>query len=177
MNSDVWGKAYKGEILIEGKVLYINNQFYTYAGDFESIEDVPRTICCYTIGDEFHVRNSIPNLDNTNIKLPKRKRPDDDKPINTVIKDSDNSLMVMIKTGLKHKGITKGDFKAAYNSDSDMHNALWCVENGDNLSWSRFTDMCQRFDLDYDLCLYDTDKTSSINIIEEIDTGGKKRNK
>lgn len=163
----VWVKSFKGEALITGCSYNVNGEFLVYAGDFKSTDEVPRTICCYTIGDEMHCRHVIPNFASPE-KINRRKRSDDDRPIDTNIKDTDNTLMVMIKTGFKQKGITRGDFKEKYTSDSDMNNALRCIENGDNLSWARFTDLCQRFSMYYDLCLYDADGQ-----IEEIDTGGR----
>ena len=161
-----WIKSWNGNMLIVGQVYQVNGNFYTYAGDFQKMEDVPRMICCFTIGDEFRVRHSVPNFNVPVQKVIRRNRPDDDNPINTEIKDTDNSLMVMIKTGLKHKGITRGDFKNSYDKDSDMHNALWRIENEDKLSWDRFTDLCRRFGLHYSLSLYD-----EVGTIEEIDTG------
>ena len=161
-----WIKSWNGNMLIVGQVYQVNGNFYTYAGDFQKMEDVPRMICCFTIGDEFRVRHSVPNFNVPVQKVIRRNRPDDDNPINTDIKDTDNSLMVMIKTGLKHKGVTRGDFKNSYDKDSDMHNALWRIENEDKLSWDRFTDLCRRFGLHYSLSLYD-----EVGTIEEIDTG------
>ena len=162
-----WGKKWNDQALIYDTEINVNGRFYKYVGDFTSTTEVPRTICCYTIGDEFHTRNIIPNLNVPAPKIARRSRPDDTELIKTDIKDTDNSLMVMMKTALAHKKVTKGIFKAAYDNDSDMHNALFCIEKGDNLSWARFTDMCRRFGLYYSLCVYDDDTAS----IEEIDTG------
>ena len=78
-----WMKTYNGELLIEGKIYEVNGQFYTYAGDFKSVDEVPRMICCFTIGDEFRLRKSIPNFSSPAPKVVRRNRPGDDNPINT----------------------------------------------------------------------------------------------
>lgn len=167
----LWDKTYMGEPLIKGYVYKINGEFWTYAGDFNSANEVPVAMCCYTIGDELRVRRAIPRV-TPGTNRSKRNRVDDGRPIDTGIKDNDNSLMILTKTALRKKGITRGQFKSVYSNDSDMNNALRTIENGDNLSWARFVDFCQRFNFYYDLKLYDTSE-----VIEEFDTGeGEKKN-
>ncbi len=165
-----WMKSYNGELLIVGKTYEVNGQFYTYAGDFDSVDDVPRTICCFTMGDEFRLRKVIPNFNVQQTKVVRRNRPGDENPINTVIKDTDNELMVKAKAGLKYKEVTRGDFKNSYEKDSDMHNALWCIENQDTLSWARFTDLCNRFGIGYTLTIYDAQDPSKV--IDNFGFGG-----
>jgi hypothetical protein len=154
-NESWWlAKTYNNIPLIVGNAYNVNNEFWTYVGDFKSKEEVPNAACCYTIGDEFKIRRSIPNTFAPKPK-DKRKRNDDDRPIDTSIKDTDNTLMILIKTALLHKNITRGDFKASYTNVSDMNNALRCIENGENLSWARFIDLCQRFHIVYNLSIFD----------------------
>lgn len=90
----------------------------------------------------------------------KRKRADDDRPINTEITDEDNLLMAMMKSALRQKEVTRGDFKQLYENDSDMNNSLRAIEQGGNLSWGRFQDLTSRMKINYDLQLYDKDGTA-----------------
>lgn len=159
----VWYKTYNGEVLVPGRIYNIQGKFWAYAGDFKDSKDVEMFPCCYTIGDELRIKNVVFNTNVVKERPKRKKRTDDDRPIDLSIKDTDNSLMVLIKTALSYKKITRGDFKQMYNNDSDMNNALRCIESGDNLSWARFTDLAQRLNISYNLKIYDKD-----DAIEEI---------
>jgi hypothetical protein len=164
-NKNEWLKSYKGEILIPGNVYRIQNEFCVYAGDFKSKEDVPKVFCCYTIGDLLKIRHIEVNLDLQN-ELPlkeRRRRTDDDRPIDTTIKDTDNTLMILIKSALQYKNITRGDFKRYYPNISEMNNILRCIEKGENLSWPRFMDLIDKIGVCYTLSIDDND---DIPIIE-----------
>lgn len=158
-----WSKTWSGYPLIIGNVYSVANEFWVYAGDFVHKKDVPNVPCCYTMGDEFRIRRITPNTFAPKPK-DKRKRNDDDRPIDTEIKDNDNTLMILIKTALKHNDVTRGDFKLLYQNVSDMNNSLRCIENGENLSWARFVDLCRRLGVTYDLSIYANDQTKILQI-------------
>ena len=103
----------------------------------------------------------------------KRRRVDDNRPIMTDIKDEDNQLMALAKTVLREKEVTRGDFKELYDNDSDMNNSLRSVESSGNLSWSRFTDICDRMGVSYEITLKDKDG----NIIEDTSKPKAKKKK
>jgi hypothetical protein len=127
-------------------------EFWDYLGDFESITNVPKRRGCYTVENKMFVRKI---LTNENSPKDKRKRSDDARPIDTSIKDDDNTLMILIKKALQYRNITRGDFRKLFDNTSDMNNMLRCIECGDKLSWSRFTDMMYRLNLKYDLLVYE----------------------
>jgi hypothetical protein len=148
-------KTWNNEILIPGNVYKVNNEFCVYAGDFKNKDDVPKNFCCYTIGDEMKVRHVKTNL-NQELPLRNRKRRvEDDRPIDTISKESDNTLMLLIKSSIQHKNITRGDFRRLYPNISDMNNILRCIEKGENLSWARFTDLLDKLEVTYTLEVYD----------------------
>jgi hypothetical protein len=152
-----WFKTWNGEILIVGNIYKINNEFCVYAGDFKNKEEVPPLFCCYTIGDVMKVRHVKIDL-NEEIPLKNRKkRSEDDRPIDTTVKDTDNTLMILIKAALQHKNITRGDFRKLYPNISDMNNILRCIEKGENFSWTRFTNMLDKLNLSYRLSIWDDD--------------------
>ena len=157
----LWTKCYKGEPLVIGYVYNIDGEWFSYAGDFKTTEEVPHCVCCFTIGDELKRRRIIPMMNTPRDRI-KRKRADDCKSIDTKIKDIDSSLMILIKTALEYKNVTRGEFKQLYDNDSDMNNALRVIENGGSLSWARFTDFCQRLRLNYDLKLFDGGKENTL---------------
>jgi hypothetical protein len=149
-----WCKTWNGEILVRGNVYKVGNEFCVYAGDFKSKDEVPKLFCCYTIGDDLKVRHPILN---TQQELPlreRKRRTEDDRPIDTTSKDTDNNLMVLIKSALQFKNVTRGDFRRLYPNVSDMNNILRCIEKGENLSWTRFTDLAEKLNLDYDLSIF-----------------------
>jgi hypothetical protein len=150
-----WHKTWNDEILIVGNVYKINNEFCVYAGDFRSTDEVPRLFCCYTIGDMMRVRHiKLDPLAEIPLKE-RRRRIDDDRPIDTTVKDSDNSLMILIKVALQKNNITRGDFRVLYPNTSDMNNILRCIEKGDSLSWARFTDLLEKLKGTYRIITYD----------------------
>jgi hypothetical protein len=154
----IWRKTWNGEILSVGNVYRVGKEFCVYAGDFDRTEDAPKVFCCYTIGDELKVRHIITNpKDEIPLEM-RRKRVDDERPIDTTLKDTDNALMVFIKIALRKKKITRGDFRKLYTNVSDMNNVLRCIEKGDSLSWMRFTDLLDRLQLTYNLDVYDNDE-------------------
>lgn len=159
LNEDgtIWNKTTpSGEPFIVGNSYYFKNSFWVYLGDFKSQLDVPNVQGCYTLGDEILIRSYIKVVPMIKEKV-KRRRVDDNRPIMTDIKDDDNQLMTLAKTLLQEKEVTRGDFKELYDNDSDMNNSLRCVECGGNLSWSRFTDICDRMGISYDITLRDKD--------------------
>ena len=173
LNEDgsIWIKTTPdGQPLIRGKNYFFEGQWWVYIGDVQSSEEVPNIYCCYTIGNKIKIHRGITQMTNISKEKIKRKRADDSRPINTDIYDQDSPLMVLMKTALQKKGITRGDFKALYtnscDSDSDMNNALRQIETQNNLSWARFTDLADRLGLDYSLDLYDKN-----GVIESVDTG------
>jgi hypothetical protein len=124
-----WYKTWNNEILSKGNIYKVNNEFCVYAGDFKSKHDVPNTFCCFTIGDTMRVRHlTINNQDEIPIKE-RRRRTDDTRPIDTTVKDTDNTLMILIKSALQQKNITRGDFRRLYPNLSDMNNILRCNVN------------------------------------------------
>jgi hypothetical protein len=158
-NKDEWLKTWEGEILIPGNVYKIKNEFCVYAGDFKSKDEAPKVFCCYSIGDLLKIRHIEVNINSEN-ELPlkeRRKRVDDDRPIDTTIKDSDNTLMLLIKTAMQYKNITRGDFKRFYPNISDMNNILRCIERGEHLSWLRFCDLIDKMGVRYELQIFDDD--------------------
>jgi hypothetical protein len=154
-----WRKTWNGEILVFGNIYKVNNEFCVYAGDFKSIAEVPRSFCCYTIGDEMRVRHVRLDPDGELPPKERKRRVDDDRPIDTAINNIDNTLMILIKTAIKHKRITRGDFKRFYPNISDMNNILRCIEKGENLSWARFNDLIEKLNITYRLMVFDEDKT------------------
>jgi hypothetical protein len=152
-----WYKTWGGEILIPGNVYKVKDEFCVYAGDFNSKKEAPIAFCCYTIGDELKVRHVA--ID-SQVELPlkeRRRKSDDDRPIDNTIKDADNTLMILIKTAVQFKNITRGDFRQLYPNLSDMNNILRCIEKGDNLSWGRFTDLIDKLNISYDLSIFNED--------------------
>jgi hypothetical protein len=87
----------------------------------------------------------------------RKKRSEDDRPIDTRVKDTDNTLMVLIKAALQHKNISRGDFRKIYPNISDMNNVLRCIEKGDNLSWARFNELLEKVNMTYGLEIKDAD--------------------
>lgn len=173
LNDDgsIWIKTTPdGQPLIRGKSYFFEGQWWVYIGDVQSSEEVPNIYCCYTIGNKIKIHRGITQMTNIPKEKIKRKRVDDSRPINTDISDQDSPLMVLMKTALRKKGVTRGDFKMLYSdgfsTDSDMNNALRQIETQNNLSWARFTDLSDRLGLDYSLNLYDKQ-----GIIESVDTG------
>jgi hypothetical protein len=152
-----WYKTWNDEILIEGNIYKVNNEFCVYAGNFQSKNDVPRVNCCYTLGDVMLVRHVRINERQELPPVERRRHYDDERPIDTLIKDTDNTLMILIKTALQFKNITRGDFKTFYPNVSDMNNLLRCIEKGDNLSWARFTDLVVKLGISYRLSIYSDD--------------------
>jgi hypothetical protein len=158
-----WYKTWNGEILIVGNVYKVGSEFYVYAGDFKSREEVPRVSCCFTIGDVLKTKRIEIN---TQQELPlkeRKRRTDDDRPIDTTIKGTDNTLMILVKSVIQKKNITRGHFKEFYQNVSDMNNILRCIEKGENLSWTRFNDLIEKLNASYKLSVYDEDDT----VIEE----------
>jgi hypothetical protein len=137
--------------LIIGNSYPFSGEFWEYVGDFDSIKDAPKRRCCYTVDNKMFVRRV---LINENSPKERRKRTDDSRPIDTTVKDEDNTLMVLVKQALKYRGITRGEFRKLFDNTSDMNNMLRCIECGDKLSWPRFTDMIFRLNLKYDLAVY-----------------------
>jgi len=175
LNDDgtIWNKTTpSGEPFIVGNSYYFKNNFWVYLGDFKSPLDVPNVHGCYTLGDEIHIRSSIKVVPMIKEKV-KRRRVDDNRPIMTDIKDEDNQLMALAKTVLREKEVTRGDFKELYDNDSDMNNSLRSVESSGNLSWSRFTDICDRMGVSYEITLKDKDG----NIIEDTSKSKPKKKK
>jgi hypothetical protein len=153
-----WYKTWNDQVLVVGNVYKINNEFCVYAGDFKTKEEVPKSFCCYTIGDTMRVRHTIIN-DKAEIPLrERRKKTEDDRVIDTTSKDTDNTLMVLIKSALQHKNISRGDFRRIYPNLSDMNNILRCIEKGDTLSWGRFNDILEKLDMTYSLSIFDENK-------------------
>jgi hypothetical protein len=150
-------KTWNNEILIVGNVYKINNEFCVYAGDFKSKEDVPKVFCCYTIGDNMKVRHIRTNINELVPLRNRKRRSEDDRPIDTRVKDTDNTLMVLIKAALQHKNISRGDFRRLYPNISDMNNVLRCIEKGDNLSWTRFNELLEKLTMTYGLEIKDAD--------------------
>jgi hypothetical protein len=148
-------KTWNNEILIVGNVYKINNEFCVYAGDFKNKDDVPKNFCCYTIGDEMKVRHININIDQELPLRSRKKRVEDDRPIDTTSKETDNNLMLLIKTAIQHRNITRGDFRKLYPNISDMNNILRCIEKGENLSWARFTDLIDKLQVTYSLEIFD----------------------
>ena len=170
VNEDgMWIKtAPNGEKFYKGHPYFFKGQFWTYAGDFKSSSEVPvHEACCYTIGDEIKIHRGIPVIPPTNKEKVKRKRVDDCRPINTEIDDKDNVLMVKCKTILEEKGITRGEFKQLYDDDSDFNNSLRTIENSGSLSWSRFTDVMDRTDVDVEIVCRDRKTRKIIGIQKE----------
>jgi hypothetical protein len=150
-----WYKTWNGEILIVGNIYKVGKEFCVYAGDFKTNEEAPPVFCCYTIGDEMKIRHININIEHE-LPLRERKRKvEDDRPIDTTIKDTDNTLMILLKTALQYKNIVRGDFRQFYPNVSDMNNILRCIEKGDNLSWARFTDLLEKLHIPYNLSIYD----------------------
>ena len=147
-------KTYKGRPLIVGNPYKVEDSWYIYMGDFVNETLVPNVVCCYTIGDGFYIRSSTPDF-NRPIMPQRRRRADDDVKIKAPIKDTDNTLMVLIKTLIDKKNITRGDFKELYTNVSDMNNVLRCIISDENLSWARFTDLCDKLDVQYDMTIRD----------------------
>jgi hypothetical protein len=148
-------KTWNNEILIRGNVYKINNEFCVYAGDFNNKDEVPKVFCCYTIGDTMKVRRIKTDF-NSSVPLRNRKRrSEDDRPIDTRVKDTDNTLMVLIKASLQHKNVSRGDFRKLYPNISDMNNVLRCIEKGDNLSWTRFNELLEKLSMTYELDVKD----------------------
>jgi hypothetical protein len=159
-----WYRTWNDEILIKGNVYKINNEFCVYAGDFRFKSEVPRVNCCYTIGDVMMIRHVKINERQELPATERRRHYEDERPIDTTIKDIDNNLMVLIKTALQAKNITRGDFKILYPNVSDMNNILRCIEKGDNLSWARFTDLVSKLGITYNLSIYsDNEKLIELN--------------
>lgn len=173
LNDDgsIWIKTTPdGQPLIRGKSYFFEGQWWVYIGDVKSSEEVPNIYCCYTIGNQIKIHRGITQMTAIPKEKIKRKRADDGRLINTDISDQDSPLMVLMKTALQKKGITREKFKELYNTpydnDSDMNNSLRQIETQNNLSWARFTDLSERLGLDYSLNLYDKS-----GVIESVDTG------
>lgn len=163
-----------GKPFYKGAQYFFKGQFWTYAGDFKSSSEIPiDQPCCYTIGDEIKIHRGIPVIPVTKEKV-KRKRVDDCRPINTEIDDKDNVLMVKCKTILEEKGITRGEFKQLYDDDSDFNNSLRTIENSGTLSWSRFTDVMDRTDVEVELVCRDKKTGKVIGIQKETPPKKKK---
>ena len=166
-NGNIWTKTTPdGKPLIRGNSYFFVGQWWTYAGDFQNVEQVPNWRCCYTIGNQIKIRRGIPMPNMPTKEKIKRKRADDSRPINTDINDEDNPLLVMTKEALSKKSITRGTFKSLYDNDSDMNNCLRHIETQNTLSWSRFTDISERLGLDYSVTL----KDKNGNVISSFDT-------
>lgn len=169
-NKNTLMKIWEGEPLIKGNVYFLktpsnpNGAYYRYVGEIENVAEIQNITCCYTIGDRLLVHVYKPDINKPG-KIEKRKRSDDERLIDTEIKDTDNELMVCIKSVIKELGITRGDFKALYDNISDMNNSLRCIEKGENLSWSRYIDLCRRLGVSYVLRMY-----KDVDMLEEIDT-------
>jgi hypothetical protein len=154
-----WYKTWNGEVLIAGNIYKINNEFCVYAGDFKSISEAPNTFCCFTIGDTIRVRHLRINSQSELPIKERHRKTDDTRPIDTTAKDTDNTLMLLIKASLQYKNINRGDFRKLYPNISDMNNILRCIESGDNLSWARFTDLIGKLDgITYGLEIYADNK-------------------
>jgi hypothetical protein len=156
-NKKEWLKTWDGEVLIPGNIYKVRNEFCVYAGDFTTTGEVPKVFCCYTIGDQMKVRHVEVDIHNSE-ELPfreRRKRVDDDRPIDTTVKDTDNTLMLLIKGALQYRNITRGDFKRFYPNISEMNNILRCIEKGENLSWVRFTNLIEKLEIFYRLSIFD----------------------
>jgi hypothetical protein len=153
----MWSKTWNNEMLIIGNIYKVGNEFCVYVGDFKSEDDVPIVFCCYTLGDEMRVRHLTLDAKSEIPVKERRKRADDDRPIDTTIKNTDNTLMLLIKSALQQKNITRGDFRRLYPNTSDMNNILRCIENGERLSWPKFTDLAEKLHITYSLEIFDED--------------------
>lgn len=145
-------KCYNGIPLISGNSYNIRGEFWEYEGLFDNVADVPNKRCCYTVGNALYVKRRIENFSKPKER---RKRADDERDIDTSIKENDNTLMVLTKQSIKNKKVTRGDFRKMFESTSDMNNMLRQIEVGDNLSWSRFTEMLDKLNLKYYLTVYE----------------------
>lgn len=158
LNEDgtIWMKTTPtGEPLIVGKQYLFKDRYWVYAGDFNNINEVPNIHCCYTIGNQIRVHSSVSPAISPERKKIKRKRVDDCRKIATDISDQDNDLLTLVKEVITTKGITRGDFKQAYDNDSDMNNCLRHIETQNTLSWPRFTDLHDRIKFGYKLTVFD----------------------
>ena len=171
LNDDgtIWLKTTPtGERLIVGKQYLFLGRYWVYAGDFNDIREVPNIHCCYTIGNQIRVHTGVSPAMNLERKKIKRKRQDDGRKINTDISDQDNDLLTLVKTVIKTKDITRGDFKQAYDNDSDMNNYLRHIETQNTLSWPRFTDLHDRIKFGYKLTVFDENGVIATAISDNI---------
>jgi hypothetical protein len=159
-----------GKPLIVGNQYLLGGAYWTYIGDFNDTKEIPNYNCCYTIGNHLYTRTMkrVYRRNTMPIKQ-KRERVEDTTLVNAEIADQDNSLMTMIKTSFQKKHVTKGDFKSAYDNDSDMNNCLRCIENGGNLSWNRATDVADRLNIGIKVSMYNVDNPNEVYC--ELDTG------
>jgi len=156
LNDDgtIWIKTTPdGKPLIVGQNYCFVGQWWVYAGDFESSDQVPNINCCYTIGNQIKIRRGIPMGTPQVREKIKRVRKDDSRPINTDISDQDGPLLIMMKEALAKEGVTKKRFKDFYESDSDFNNCLRHIETQNTLSWSRFDDLRDRMGLECEVTL------------------------
>lgn len=145
-------KYYNSRPLIVGNSYNVKGQFWEYVGDFNSIKEVPEQRCCYTVQNGFFIRRHIEQFTKSKDR---RRRVDDEKPIDITIRDNDNTLMILIKQALRVKGINRGHFRKMFKSTSDMNNMLRQIENGESLSFARFSEMINKLNLEYDLVVYE----------------------
>lgn len=170
LNSDgtFWLKTTPdGKRLVVGNQYCFNGKWWVYVGDYNSQSEAPNMNCCYTVGNRIYTRTKTQVTIMPREKI-KRKRADDGRPINTDINDEDGGLLVLMKTALKKKEVTRSDFKQLYDNDSDMNNSLRQIEAGNTLSWGKFTDLADRMHLPYKLQLFNTDGS----VIETYNSDG-----
>jgi hypothetical protein len=145
-------KCYNNIPLIPGNSYNIRGEFWEYEGRFDTVSDVPNKRCCYTVGNALYIKRRTENFSKPKER---RKRADDEREIDTSIKEHDDTLMVLTKQSLRTKHITRGDFRKLFESTSDMNNMLHQIEIGDKLSWSRFTEMNEKLGLKYNVTVYE----------------------
>jgi hypothetical protein len=141
--------------VIVGNLYELKGSLYEYVGEFMHTKDpaIPHKRCCYSIGDKMY-RHTIEYVAREPPKPDKKRRDADDRPIDTTVRDSDNTLMVLAKQVIKGEDITHNEFKELFESPSDFNNFLRQIERCDNLSFNRFTELLDRLGLEYDLNVY-----------------------
>lgn len=120
-----------------------------YAGKFDSINEVPREVCAFVIGNALYGRNvSHKYLTSSKQRTPSsNKSQDSSKVLNTTIGPNDNALMIILKQAFD--GHTEDSFKKLYTNPTEMNNckkSLFDNPSGD-FSWKRFIDITTRLGL------------------------------
>ena len=157
-----------------------DNETYIFRGRYQSIDEVPQIQCLFVIGNGLYKRkiNQEKYLEylsrlKSDYNRVSRENNTESRLLYLEVLPKDNNLMIIIKQLLK--GYTINKFKTLFGGNvSEMNNFRRTIEQGGDLSYKRFAQLCEMLNKQINIIITDIGENPIISGVEPMSVKSEK---